>query len=146
LNEAKTCIKQARTESFDFLGYTLGTQYFRKNGRRYLGARPSKKSLARLRQKVADHLRPSNVAPWSEVRDRLNMILRGWSNYFSYGTTVFAHRVVDNYVYDRVRHFLRRRHKVGSRGGTRFSGTVVFGELGVHSLCGPSPRARPKAG
>jgi hypothetical protein len=28
----------------------------------------------------------------------------------------------------------------------RFSGTVVFWELSVFSLCGPSPRARPKAG
>src|SRR5579864_1686989 len=125
LNEAKTSIKQADTESFDFLGYTFGPQCFRKTGRWYTGARPSKKSLARLRQKVADHLRPSNVAPWPEVRDRLNMILRGWSNYFSYGTTVFAHGLVDNYVYDRVRHFLRRRHKVGSRGGIIFSGQIV---------------------
>jgi len=141
LNEAKTSIKQADTESFDFLGYTFGPQCFRKTGRWYTGARPSKKSLARLRQKVADHLRPSNVAPWPEVRDRLNMILRGWSNYFSYGTTVFAHGLVDNYVYDRVRHFLRRRHKVGSRGGIIFSGQIVFGKLGVLSLCGPSQHA-----
>ena len=141
LNEAKTSIKWARTESFDFLGYTFGPQCFRKDGWWYLGARPSKKSLARLRQKVADCLRPSNVAPWPGVRDRLNMILRGWSNYFSYGTTVFAHGLVDNYVYDRVRHFLRRRHKVGSRGSILFSDKIVFGELGVLSLCGPSRHA-----
>src|ERR1700736_1417455 len=98
LNETKTSIKRAHTESFDLLGYTLGPQCFRKDGWWYMGARPSKKSLARLRQKVADCLRPSNVAPWPGVRDRLNMILRGWSNYFSYGTTVFAHGLVDNYV------------------------------------------------
>jgi RNA-directed DNA polymerase len=30
LNEAKTGIKQARTEQFDFLGYTFGSQRFRK--------------------------------------------------------------------------------------------------------------------
>jgi len=35
---------------------------------------------------------------------------------------------------DRVRHFLRRRHKIGSRGGTIFSGEVVFGKLGVLRL------------
>jgi len=81
------------------------------------------------------------MAPWPEVRDHLNMVLRGWSNYFSYGTTVFAHRVVNNYVYDRVRHFLRRRHKVGSRGGTIFSGDVVFGKLGVLRLRSRSRRA-----
>lgn len=108
LNEAKTSIRQARTEHFDFLGYTFGPLYFRNTGRRYLGARPSKKSLARLRQKVAECLYRGHLAPWPEVCDRLNMILRGWSNYLGLGTKFFACRAVDNYVYDRVRYRLRR--------------------------------------
>jgi RNA-directed DNA polymerase len=145
LNQAKTSIKQARTESFDFLGYTFGPQRHRKDGHWYLGARPSKKSLARLRQKVADCLYRVHLAPWPDVRDRLNMILRGWSNYFRHGTTVFAHKAVNNYVYDRVRHFLRRRHKIGSRGGTIFSGEVVFGKLGVLRLRDLSRRVSPHA-
>jgi RNA-directed DNA polymerase len=45
LNEAKTSIKQARTEQFDFLGYTFGPHHFRKDGHWYLGASPSKKSI-----------------------------------------------------------------------------------------------------
>ncbi len=56
LNEAKTSIKQARKESFDFLGYTFGPHCFEKNGRWYLGASPSKKSVARIKQKVGDLL------------------------------------------------------------------------------------------
>ncbi len=76
----------------------------------YLGASPSKKSVSRLRQKVGDVLVPHNVAPWTEVRDRLNSILRGWSNYFGYGTRLVAYRAVDQYVYERVRNFLRHRH------------------------------------
>src|SRR2546422_1916216 len=52
LNEAKTSIKQARRERFDFLGYTFGPHRFRKDGHWYLGASPSKKSVARLRRKV----------------------------------------------------------------------------------------------
>ena len=134
LNEAKTSIKRARRERFDFLGYTFGPHRFRKDGHWYLGASPSKKSVARLRRKVGDLLRPSNVGTWPEVRDRLNRILRGWSAYFSYGTRLMAYRAVDNYVLERVRHFLRRRHKVPSRGTLRFSDAVVFGELEVLRL------------
>lgn len=134
LNEAKTGIRQARRERFDFLGYTFGPHRFRKDGHWYLGASPSKKSVARLRQKVGDLLRPSNVGTWTEVKDRLNSILRGWSAYFSYGTRLMAYRAVENYVLERVRHFLRRRRKVQSRGAVRFSDQVVYGELGVLRL------------
>ena len=134
LHEAKTSIKEARRERFDFLGYPFGPHRCRKDGHGYRGASPSKKSGARLRRKVGDLLLPSNVGTWLEVRARLNRILQGWSAYFSYGTRLMAYRAVDNYVLERVRHFLRRRHKVQSRGATRFSDEAVFGELGVLRL------------
>ena len=134
LNEAKTGIKQARKESFNFLGYTFGPHRYKKDGHWYLGASPSKRAVARIKEKVGDHLAPSNTGTWEEVRNRLNQMLRGWSAYFSYGTRTAAYRAVDHYVYQSVRHFLRRRHKVQSRGTRHFSNEVVFGELGVLRL------------
>jgi RNA-directed DNA polymerase len=134
LNETKTGLVNARTERFDFLGYAFGPHHSPKNGYRYLGASPSNKSVQRLKQKVGELLRPQNVGPWPEVRDRLNRMLVGWSNYFNYGTRKAAYRAVDNYVYERVRGFLRRRHKVSSRGTRRFSGERVYGKLGVTRL------------
>lgn len=134
LNEAKSGIKESRTESFDFLGYTFGPHRYRKDGHWYLGASPSKKSVLRIKAKVGDMLRPSNVGAWEEVRDRLNQILRGWSGYFSYGTRLMAYRAVDNHVYQRVRDFLTRRHQVKGRGTRRFSDQVVHDEMGVIRL------------
>jgi RNA-directed DNA polymerase len=134
LNEAKTSIKQARQESFSFLGYTFGPHRYKPDGHWYLGASPSKKAVARIKEKVGDLLIPSNTGTWEEVRDRLNQILRGWSAYFRYGTRAAAYGAVDHYVYESVRHFLRRRHQVQSRGTSRFSIPAVFGELGVLRL------------
>jgi len=134
LNEAKTSIKQARQESFNFLGYSFGPHRYKKDGRWYLGASPSKKAVARIKEKVGNLLIPNNTGTWEEVRNRLNQILRGWSAYFSYGTRKAAYGAVDNYVYESVRHFLRRRHQVQSRGTDRFSVKAVFGELGVLQL------------
>ena len=112
LNEAKTSIKQARQESFNFLGYTFGPHRYKKDGHWYLGASPSKKAVARIKEKVGELLVPSNTGTWEEARDRLNQMLRGWSAYFSYGTRAEAYRAVESYVYESVRHFLRRRHQV----------------------------------
>jgi RNA-directed DNA polymerase len=134
LNEAKTSIKQARQESFNFLGYTFGPHRYKKDGRWYLGASPSKKAVARIKEKVGQLLVPSNTGTWVEARNRLNQILRGWSAYFNYGTRAAAYEAVDHYVYESVRHFLRRRHQVPSRGTNRFSIKAVFGELGVLQL------------
>ena len=60
LNEAKTSIRDARQESFDFLGYTFGPERYRKDGHWYLGAKPSKKSVQRIKGKVRRILRPGN--------------------------------------------------------------------------------------
>ena len=86
LNQAKTTVGEARTETFDFLGHTFGPHRYRKDGHWYLGASPSGKSVARLKLKVSDLLRPGNQKPWPIVRDRLNSVLRGWATYFGYGT------------------------------------------------------------
>jgi RNA-directed DNA polymerase len=145
LNEDKTSVRNAREERFDFLGYTFGPHHYRKDGHWYLGAGPSKKSVQRLKQKVGEILVPGNQAPWPEVRDQLNSLLRGWSSYFSYGTRLIAYRAADNHVYHSVRRFLRRRHKVQSQGTRRFSDEAVHEEYGVLRLrrvhLGPMPTA-----
>lgn len=134
LNEVKTSVKNARKESFDFLGYTLGPHRYRKDGHWYLGASPSKKSVQRVKTKIGGVLKPGNMGAWPIVRDRLNRLLIGWSAYFGYGTRLQAYRAIDQYVYDHVRHFLVRRHNVQGRGTRRFSRDDVFGELGVMRL------------
>ena len=134
LNEAKTSLKDARRESFDFLGYTLGPRHFPNGGRWYLGASPSKKSVQRVKAKISDLLVPGNKGAWDEVRARLNRILRGWSAYFAYGALASAYEAVDRHVYDRARNFLRQRHKAHGRGVDRFSREHIYGELAVRCL------------
>jgi RNA-directed DNA polymerase len=134
LNERKTRVVNGRAEPFTFLGYTFGPLHYRKDGHWYLGAAPAKKAVQRIKGRIRQILRPTNQAPWEGVVAELNPVLQGWANYFSYGTRLMAYRAVDHYVYERVRHFLRRRHKVPSRGTRRFPAEVVFGELGVFRL------------
>ncbi len=45
--------------------------------------------------RVAEITVPAKVAPWDEVRTRLNHLLRGWASYFSYGTRLTAYRAAD---------------------------------------------------
>jgi RNA-directed DNA polymerase len=145
LNEAKTSLKDARRESFDFLGYTLGPRHFPNGGRWYLGASPSKKSVQRVKAKISELLVPGNKGSWDEVRARLNRILRGWSAYFAYGALASAYEAVDRHVYDRARNFLRQRHKAHGRGVDRFSREHIYGELAVRCLRRERRRSPPWA-
>jgi RNA-directed DNA polymerase len=134
LNEAKTSVKNARKESFDFLGYTFGPRHFPKGGRWYLGVAPSKRSVQRIKTRVSTLLTPGNKNSWPQVSDRLNRLLGGWAAYFCYGSRASAHQAVDRHVYDRVCGFLRKRHKAPGRGTKLFPHDKVCGEGGVLRL------------
>ena len=131
LNMDKTSLKDARKEHFDFLGYTFGLMCLTRKGKWYMGAKPSETSAKRLKGKVQNLLKPCEKGSWPEVRDRLNKLLRGWCQYYSYGWTQPVYRGVERNVYNRVRSFLVQRHKMRSRGIRRFPSERVFGELGV---------------
>ncbi|MDQ0391804.1 group II intron reverse transcriptase/maturase [Labrys monachus] len=142
INEAKTSVKEARTERFDFLGYTFGPHRHSKDGRLYLGASPSARSLQRLKGKVSDLLVPGNKGSWPDVRDRLNSLLAGWSAYFGYGSLSLTYQAADHHVVDRVRHFLAKRHKEQNSGTSAFSRSTIFAELGVRQLRRVHPVSR----
>ena len=137
LNEKKTSLRNARRERFDFLGYTFGPHINPRDGGEYIGYSPSNKSVGRIKQKVGELLERRNGAPWEEVCAKLNGKLQGWQQYFNCGSKGRAYKAVDEYVYDRVRNFLRRRHKVSSQGTRQFSSERVYGSLGVLRLQGP---------
>jgi RNA-directed DNA polymerase len=80
------------------------------------GREPVQERVQRLKTRIGDLLVPSNIEPRPEVRDKLNRSLGGWSNYFGYGSRSKAYRSVDQYVFERARRFLPRRHKVQGRG------------------------------
>ena len=131
LNRTKTCVRDARQERFDFLGYSFGPHCFRQTGRWFIGTSPSKKSVQRLKDKVAAILVPGNMGTWDEVRDTLNRLLRGWCGYFSPGSHYTMDRAIEAHLYDHVRNFLARRHKLPTRGSRHVRMDAVFGTLGV---------------
>ena len=156
LHEQKTRVCDGRREAFPCLGYTFGPMRSRKTGHAYRGAAPAKKAGTRVKGRIRPILRPGHPAPWDEGKAELNRVWRGWATYFSYGPRFMAYRAVDNDVWERARYFLGRRHQVPSRGTERYSGDVVFGELGVFRrrrsrlrhlrMLGVTPVREPDAG
>ncbi len=134
LNETKTCVRDARREAFDFLGYTFSPTVHRLTGRRYLGVAPSKKRVKRFKQSLRTVLQAGNHDPLPDVIDDVNRKLRGWAAYFCIGTLEPSYRSIDRYTSDMLRKFLVRRHKVPGRGTRRFNEEFLHETLGLVRL------------
>ena len=135
VNETKTRLCRVPEETFDFLGYTIGRCWSPKTGKSYIGTKPSKKKIDRLKQEIRDQT--SRKWLWTDAGDRvarLNRILRGWSNYFCLGPVSATYRAVDRHARQRLRHWLRRKHKLQSRGTTRFPDQYLHDVLGLIRL------------
>jgi RNA-directed DNA polymerase len=136
VNEAKTRLCRVPGETFDFLGYTFGRSHSPRTGRPYLGVRPSAKKVASLRDEVREltdrrYLR-SDVGA---VVGRLNLKLRGWSNYFCLGTVSPAYSAVNWHTCTRLRRWLCAKHKARV-GMDRYPDRYLHEVLGLVRLCG----------
>ena len=139
VNERKTRLVKLPEESFDFLGYTIG-RFYGKDGRPYIGTRPSKKSVRKLLEKI--HEETSSHWNWQYPMERvgvLNPILRGWCGYFNQGPVVQVYRVVRRYLERRFRKWLMRREQRGGTGYKQYPDPYLYEELGLFPI--PTQRA-----
>jgi RNA-directed DNA polymerase len=135
MNETKTRRCRLPEDSFDFLGYTIGRCWSPRTGRAYLGTQPSRKSIQRLCREISDKTarRTLLLDPDQQVA-RLNRILVGWANYFCLGSVSKAYRGVDLHAMGRLRQWLRRKHKLKTRGIARYPDSYVYEKLGLVRL------------
>jgi len=135
VNEAKTRLVRVPGETFDFLGYTFGRCWSPKTGRRYIGTRPSKKRIARLREAIREATGRGKT--YQEVPEKvaeLNRMLIGWSNYFCLGPVSRAYKAVESHARHRLRQWLRAKHLGRGSGGPRLTIAHLHEVLGLVRL------------
>jgi group II intron reverse transcriptase/maturase len=145
VNEEKTRVCRVPAETFDFLGYTFGRCYSQRTGRAYLGTRPSRKSIRRVTERLhAETERRTGSFDTAEVVTRLNRLRQGWAAYFCLGPVSKSYQAIDRYTIRRLRRWLCIKHKMESRGRTRFPDEYFYTRLGLVQLR-PLTKLRPWA-
>ena len=115
LHPTKTRVVDMGQDGFDFLGFHFHKKKSRKSGKLlpYIWASP--KSMMNIRRKIhyiTERKRLSNTP--DEVINFLNMVIRGWRNYFRIGNCVIKFQQLDRYVRYRLEQWIRA--KLRSRG------------------------------
>ena len=106
-----------------------------EDGEEYIGTKPSQKTIARVCGAISE----LTEGRWGfiDTEDqvgRINRKLEGWSNYFRLGPVSKAYRAVDRHTAQRLRQWLRRKHKVRGAGTTRYSDHHLYQRLNLVRL------------
>ena len=76
---------------------------------------------------------PTFIRPEAVVY-QVNQVLRGWANYFCYGTYTPALKIVHRHVCRRVRRWLRRKFKWRVKDIANIPKAIWSGELGLLNI------------
>lgn len=99
LHPTKTRIVDARSEGFDFLGYTFrGTKHF-----------PRDKSRQKLKDSLRAKTRRTSGDSLQFIVKDVNRTLRGWFEYFKHSSYANVFRDLDGWIRMRLRSILRKR-------------------------------------
>ena len=110
LNEDKTHLVHSR-KGFSFMGFSVRWQCSTKSGHWYTHIEPSAKSRQRLRDQVREQLNHWTLhRRIPEAVGDLNKLLRGWSGYFHYRQSTRVFGKTQDWVQDRLRRWLWRKH------------------------------------
>jgi len=134
VNKAKTRIARLPEQSFDFLGYTVGG-FHGKDGRIYIGTRPSQKAVRSLLKRIHERTTPQWYAdtPLSTV-ERISTLLRGWCGYFNQGPIMATRERIRRYTEVRLRRWLMRRSGFTGTGLKLFPAKYLHETLGLYDV------------
>jgi RNA-directed DNA polymerase len=134
INTEKTRVVSMTTPraSFAFLGFEFRWVSSEKTGRWYPCRTPRPKKLTSVLRQVRETLRASRHLPVQAAIAKVNLILRGWANYFRVGNSGQAFAKLQYHVERKVRRFAAKQSKRAGFGWKRWSSEVVYGSWGLY--------------
>jgi len=143
--KTRTVILTKPGSSFAFLGFSIRWQPNPTIRKGYPHASPKRKKVIEILRKVRDTLRDNRHLAVKDAVARVNLIVRGWTNYFRVGNSSRELDTVRTGVERKVRRFAVKKRKRKGFGWTQWSSAVVYGSWGLFDDYGIRYRVRAKA-
>ena len=81
--------------------------------------------------------------PTPDVITEVNRVVQGWGGYFHFRHCTATFSALNEFICNRVRIYLRRKHRVRTDGYRVFPTPVVSGRLGLYRLPPTAPWTAP---
>jgi RNA-directed DNA polymerase len=107
LSPDKTRIRHV-SKGFDFLGFNVRLYQTTKTNK--LLIKPSLESQIKIRRKLKTVWKESLGSPVKKAINKINLILKGWANYYKIGTSSRIFAKIDYYNWIRQYKFAKRTH------------------------------------
>lgn len=133
VKEDKTRILDAKSQVFDFLGFSFKKAWtLTKPRRRTAIFFPSHQAELAIKKKIRKVTNPKRPLKVEEVIEELNPILRGWLNYFRIANSSKKFNKIRYYANNKVRKFLRRRRQRKGYGYKKYPDSYLYEVLGLY--------------
>lgn len=134
INEEKTrIIDYVKERKMEFLGFQFLRVENKKNRNRLILIEPSPKSLKRSREKIRKYISHKIPMKIREQVERVNIYLRGWTNYFRLGNSSKALNGINYYVSKRVRKLIQNNKGRYGYGWKSITSDYIYGNLGLYN-------------
>lgn len=139
LNEEKTRTVNVRREGIKFLGYKVEAKVG-KSGWTFSLIQPSEKAEKRIKDEIRGLTNASmHKLSTEEIIERVNEEVRGWVGYYYYGNCSKKLAKVKSFLEERVRIYLRRKHRIRSRGYKAYPNSYLYDRLGLYKIPTTAP-------
>ena len=133
MNEEKTKVVNLKEEGcFSFLGFDFRLNRNRE-GKTYVSKTPRQKKRQEIGKRVKAALKANWNKPLNEVIQSVNIVIRGWVNYFRIGNSNSTFNKVRNDIEKKVRRFVMRRKKLKGFGWKLWSREDVYQKWGLYN-------------
>jgi RNA-directed DNA polymerase len=132
LNKEKTKLVDLENgETFSFLGFEYRLSQSQDRTKKMILLRPTKKKIKGLTDKVKAVLKMNRDKSVYEVVDELNMVIKGWVDYYRIGHSSRVFRFIKHWVEMKIRRFVRKAQNRKGFGWKEWSSDMVYNIWGL---------------
>ena len=133
INREKTK-KETIKEGINYLRFKLKEKIRTRNKKKYVSIEPSKESMKEVKRKIKEETRRQKTNKIEEIIGKVNIILRGWQEYFDNICMGKTREKIKRYAEKRLVKLINKRNKKQGSNWKGFRKAEIYKKYGLYEM------------